>query len=150
MIRAQDVAKLRADTGAGMMDAKKALVAAEGDFEQAKAALQAKYAEKAEKKSDRDTSEGVIGTYVHGGKIGVMVALACETDFVARNEAFQELAQNLAVHVAALVEDGTSVEDILTQTYIKDPSMTVGELIKTKIATIGENIQFKSYSKLSL
>ncbi len=150
MIRAQDVAKLRSETGAGMMDAKKALVASNGNFEEAKSTLQAKYAEKAEKKSDRETSEGAIGTYVHGGKIGVMVALACETDFVARNEAFQELAQNIAVHVAALVEEGTDVEDILTQTYIKDPSMTVGEFIKSKIATIGENIQFKSYSKLSL
>ncbi len=150
MIRAQDVAKLRAETGAGMMDAKKALVAADGDFEQAKVDIQAKYAEKAEKKSDRETSEGVIGTYVHNDKLGVMVAIACETDFVARNEDFKELAQNLAVHVAALVENGTSLEDVLAQSYIKDPSMTVGELIKTKIATIGENIQFKSYSKLYL
>lgn len=150
MIKAQDVSKLRQETGAGMMDAKKALESANGDFEQAKALLQEKYAEKAEKKSDRETSEGVIGTYVHGGKIGVMVALACETDFVARNEAFQELAQNLAIHVAALVADGTSVEEVLEQSYIKDPSLTIAELIKSKIATIGENIQFKSYSKLSL
>jgi len=89
MITAQDVAKLRQITGAGMMDAKKALEESNGDFDKAKEVLQAKYAEKAEKKADRETGEGFIGTYVHNGKSASLVALACETDFVARNEEFK-------------------------------------------------------------
>lgn len=149
MINAQDVAKLRAETGAGIMDAKKALKEAEGDFEKATQVLQEKYAQKAAKKSDRETGEGVIGTYVHNNKRGVMVALACETDFVARNQDFQTLAQNLAVHIASIEED-LSIEEILETTYIKDPSLTISELIKEKIATIGENIQLKDYRKITL
>ena len=150
MIKAQDVAKLRSETGVGIMDAKKALSETNGDFEAAREILQKKFAEKAAKKADRETFEGLIGTYVHNGKIGVMVALACETDFVARNDDFKDLAQNLALHIAAMVPEGSSVEDVLQTQYIKDPSLTIEELIKEKIATIGENIKLKEFKKVSL
>jgi elongation factor Ts len=150
MITAQDVAKLRQITGAGMMDAKKALEESSGDFEKAKNILQSKYVEKADKKADRETGEGFIGTYVHNGKSGALVALACETDFVARNDEFRELAQNIALHITALIVDDATIQDILDSNYIKDPSMTIAELLKTKIGVLGENIKITGFKKLAL
>lgn len=150
MISAQDVAKLRQITGAGMMDAKKALEEAAGDFDKAQELLQSRYAEKAEKKADRETGEGFIGTYVHNGKSATLVALACETDFVARNEDFRELAQNIALHITALISEDATIEDVLTSQYIKDPNITIGELLKTKIGVLGENIQLVAFKKISL
>ncbi|MEY3470765.1 MAG: hypothetical protein RLZZ223_115, partial [Candidatus Parcubacteria bacterium] len=141
MITAQDVAKLRQITGAGMMDAKKALEEASGDFDKAKELLQSRYVEKAEKKAERETREGCIGSYVHNGKSASLVALACETDFVARNDEFKELAQNIALHITAMISDDATIQDILDSNYIKDPSLTIAELIKTKIGVLGENIQ---------
>jgi elongation factor Ts len=151
MINAQDVAKLREETNAPMMAAKKALEQAEGDFETAKQYLEQEYARKAEKKAGREVSEGTIGTYVHNGENGVMVALACETDFVARTEDFQNLAHNVALHIAAYgATEETGVQDILDSEYIKDPSSTVRELLKAHIAKVGENIQILNFTTLSL
>jgi len=150
MIIAQDVAKLRKITGAGMMDAKKALEESAGDFEMAKEILQSKYIQKAEKKADRETGEGFIGTYVHNGKAATLVALACETDFVARNDEFKELAQNIAIHITAMIPEDATVEDILVSSYIKDPNLTISELLKSKIGVLGENIQIMSFKKISL
>ena len=150
MITAQDVAKLRQITGAGMMDAKKALEESSGDFEKAKNILQSRYVEKADKKADRETGEGFIGTYVHNGKSGALVALACETDFVARNDEFKELAQNIALHITALIADDATIQDILDSSYIKDPSITIAELLKTKIGVLGENIKITGFKKLAL
>jgi elongation factor Ts len=101
-ITAKDVAELRARTGAGMMDCKKALEETSGDMEKAIENLRSKGAAKAEKRAGRSTSEGVIGSYVHhNGKIAVLVELACETDFVARTDDFQQLAKYIAEHIAA-------------------------------------------------
>jgi elongation factor Ts len=150
MITAQDVAKLRQITGAGMMDAKKALEEAAGDFNRAQELLQSRYTEKAEKKADRETGEGYIGTYVHNGKSAALVALACETDFVSRNDEFRELAQNIALHITALIDEAASIEDILNSQYIKDPNLTIDKLLKTKIGILGENIQITSFKKISL
>jgi elongation factor Ts len=150
MITAQDVAKLRKITGSGMMDAKKALEEAAGDFDKAQELLQSRYAEKAEKKADRETTEGYIGTYVHNGKSAALVALACETDFVSRNDEFRELAQNIALHITALIDEDASIEDILNSQYIKDPNLTIDKLLKTKIGVLGENIQITSFKKISL
>jgi elongation factor Ts len=150
MITAQDVFKLRQITGAGMMDAKKALEEANGNFEKAQEILQSKYVEKAEKKADRETKEGFVGTYVHNGKTAALVALACETDFVARNDEFRELAQNIALHITALIAEDASIQDILDSSYIKDPSLTISELLKTKIGVLGENIQITGFKKISL
>jgi elongation factor Ts len=150
MITAQDVAKLRQITGAGMMDAKKALEESSGDFDKAKELLQSRYSEKAEKKADRETGEGFIGTYVHNGKTAALVALACETDFVARNDDFRELAQNIALHITAMIAEDATIQDILDSSYIKDPNLTIAELLKSKIGVLGENIQIKSFRKISL
>ena len=151
MINAQDVAKLREQTNAPMMAAKKALEQAEGNFDEAKRYLEQEFARKADKKAERETNEGTIGTYVHNGEVGVMVALGCETDFVARTDDFQTLAHNIALHIAAHgADEDTSVETILESNYIKDPSSTVRDVIKANIATVGENIQLIGFTTLSL
>jgi elongation factor Ts len=101
-ISAKDVKRLRDMTGAGMMDCKKALESADGDIEKAVDLLRQKGVARAEKRADRGASEGLIGSYVHfNGKIGVLVELNCETDFVARTEDFQQLARDIALHVAS-------------------------------------------------
>jgi elongation factor Ts len=100
-VSTESIKKLRSMTGAGMMDVKRALDETEGDLDKAASLLRERGIAKAAKKADRVASEGLVGTYVHhNGKIGVMVELNCETDFVARNEQFQELARNLAMHIA--------------------------------------------------
>lgn len=112
-ISAQDVKSLREKTGAGMMDCKKALQDADGNIEKAVSILREKGIASAQKRSGRDTNQGQIATYVHpGSKIAVMVELNCETDFVARNEKFQELGKNLAMHIAATNPLSISEDDI--------------------------------------
>lgn len=112
-ISIEKIKELRELTGAGVLDAKNALEAAGGDFEAATNALRAKGLKQAEKRSDRETTEGVIEVYSHlANRVGVMVELNCETDFVAMNEEFQELAHDLALHVAAMAPKYVSREDV--------------------------------------
>jgi elongation factor Ts len=117
-ISAQDVKALRERTGAGMMDCKKALVEADGDVEKAIEALRVKGIAKAEKRGERVAGEGTVQSYIHAnGKIGVLVEVDCETDFVARNEDFVAFARDLALHIAAagplaVDEDGVPAEDV--------------------------------------
>ncbi len=112
-ISAQEVKQLRDRTGAGMMDCKKALQETDGDMEAAVDYLRAKGAAKAAKRAERAVQEGTIGSYIHfGGKVGVMVEVNCETDFVAKNEEFQELAKDLAMHVAASDPIAVSPDDV--------------------------------------
>jgi elongation factor Ts len=107
------VKELREDTGAGVLDAKKALEQADGNYDQAVQLLREKGAARAAKRAGREASEGVVEVYGHpGNRVGVMLELNCETDFVARNEAFQVLAHDLALHVAAMHPKYVSVEDI--------------------------------------
>lgn len=112
-ISAKDVMDLRQKTGAGMMDCKKALADAQGDVEKAITILRQKGIALAQKRSGRATNQGYIATYIHpGAKLGVMVEVDCETDFVSRNEKFQEFARNLAMHIAATNPLSISEEDI--------------------------------------
>ncbi len=100
-VSTESIKQLRAQTGAGMMDVKRALDETEGDIDKAAALLRERGIAKAAKKADRAAGEGFIGTYIHhNGKIGVMIELNCETDFVALNEQFQDLARNIAMHIA--------------------------------------------------
>ena len=132
-----DVTKLREETGAGMMDCKKALEEAGGDFAKATELVRERGLAKAEKKADRETSEGYIASYVHAtNKIAAMVEILCETDYVARNEDFQAMAKNVALHVVAMNPD--SVEELLKQEFVKDPSMTVEHMVKEVSGKIGE------------
>jgi elongation factor Ts len=112
-ISAQDVKELRERTGAGMMECKGALQEANGDMEAAIDLLRARGAAKAAKRSGREASEGAIGSYIHmGGKIGVLLEVNCETDFVARNDEFQKLVRDLAMHIAAANPTAVSREEI--------------------------------------
>jgi elongation factor Ts len=143
------VKRLREETGAGVMDCKRALDEAKGDFERAKALIKERGLAKAKEKSDREANEGVVEAYVHaGGRIGAMVELSSETDFVARNPDFKGLAKEIAMQVAAM--DPTNVDQLLEQPYIRDSSKTIGELVTGIAATTGENVRVKRFKRFEL
>lgn len=143
-ISPSDVKLLREKTGAGIMDCKKALEEAKGDFKEAEKLVKQRGLAKAEKKADRETKEGYVASYVHAtGKIAALVELQCETDFVARNEEFRQLATEIAMQVAAMNAD--SVEDLLKQESIRDGSATIGEMIKALSGKIGENMVLQRF-----
>ncbi len=113
----EDIKKLKELTGIGLTDAKQALVDAEGDFDKALEALRKKGLTKAEKKGDRETREGLIESYVHGGRIGVIAEVNCETDFVARLPEFKEFAHQIAMQIAAMAPRYSTMEDIPSDVY---------------------------------
>lgn len=143
-----DVQKLREITGAGVMDCKRALDEAKGDFDAAKGIIYEKGLVKAEKKGDRETGAGLLETYIHNNRVGVLLELRCETDFVARNELFKELAHNLAMHIAAV--NPSTVEELLAQNYVKDDSKTIESLIKELIGKIGENMKVEKFCRYEI
>ncbi|MBD2728757.1 elongation factor Ts [Nostoc sp. FACHB-892] len=146
-ISAKLVQELRQKTGAGMMDCKKALIETEGNVEEAADWLRKKGISKAGAKSDRIAAEGLVDTYIQpGGRVGVLIEVNCQTDFVARNEAFKALVKNLAKQAAT----ADSVESLLAQQYVDSPSATVEEFIKQTIATLGENIQVRRFINFAL
>ena len=190
---ADDVKRLREATGAGMIDCRNALVSTEGDFDKARDHLLEQGQAKAAKKSERAANEGSVGSYIHaGGKIGVLVEINCETDFVARNAKFQELVRDVAMHVAAMspqyldresvpadvieeVKKGLAqtvppgkpaniVENIISgklnkwyedhtlidQHFVKDDSLTVGELVNNVSTVLGERIKVRRFAKFTL
>lgn len=141
--------KLRAETQAGVSDCRQALEDAKGDYEKAKKLLIARGVEKAAKKEDRETAMGIVESYVHAnGKVGVLVELRCETDFVARNEEFRKLAHEIALQIAAM--EPKNVEELLKSPYIRDAKMTIADLVKLTIAKIGENITVAKFTRLQL
>jgi elongation factor Ts len=190
---ADDVKRLREDTGAGMIDCRNALVKSEGDHAKAKVLLQEQGQAKAEKKAERSANEGLVGSYIHtGGKVGVLVEINCETDFVARNDKFKDLVRDVAMHIAAMpaayltradvppekvdelraefvkqVPDGKPpavaekivegklnkwFEDhvVLEQSFVKDDSVTVGELVNGVSGVLGEKMSVRRFAKFAL
>ncbi len=146
-ISAKLVQELRQKTGAGILDCKKALKETDGNIEEATDWLRKKNLVSAGKKSDRIAAEGLVETYIQpGGKVGVLIEVNCQTDFVARNEAFKNLVKNLA----KLAATADSVESLLAQPYIQDQSSTVEEFIKQVIVTLGENIQVRRFATYAL
>ncbi|KZL50148.1 MULTISPECIES: translation elongation factor Ts [Cyanophyceae] len=146
-ISAKLVQELRQKTGAGMMDCKKALKENDGDIEKAIEWLRQKGIASAGKKSDRIAAEGLIDTYIQpGGRVGVLIEVNCQTDFVARNEAFKALVKNLAQQATT----ADSVESLLAQPYIEETSVTVDQFIKQTIAQLGENIQVRRFINFAL
>ena len=147
----EDVKKLREMTGAGMLDCKKALEEAKGDIEKAKEILRVKGLAKAEKKAGRETKEGIVYVIVsEDRKKGAMIELNCETDFVARNEEFQKLAQKVTQHILEKEENRDKSgegSEILSQGLYDEPSKSVEILIKEVIAKIGENIKLSRYCR---
>ncbi len=141
--------KLREETQAGVSDCRQALEDAEGDFAKAKKILQKRGMEKAAKKEGKETSEGVIESYVHAnGKIGVLLELKSETDFVSRNDEFKKLAHEIAMQIAAM--NPKNVKTLLASAYIRDASQTIEELLKITIAKVGENIQITRFIRYQL
>jgi elongation factor Ts len=193
-ISAKLVGELRTRTGAGMMDCKRALEETGGDVEKAVELLRKKNIAKADKRSGRQAAEGVIESYVHfNGKIGVLVELNCETDFVARTDDFRQLARDLSLHIASAAPMAVRIEDLpaevvdserriyeaqvaeekkpdavrvkivegrirkfyeervlLEQKFVKDDSVTVGDLVKQLAARTGENVQVRRFARFEL
>ena len=193
-IDAKTVAQLRLMTGAGMMDAKKALEETAGDLEKAGQYLRTKGIAKAAKKADRETNEGRVHAYIHSnGKLGAMVEVLCETDFVARNDAFIEFCHDLALHVSAtdplyltradvpleMVEKERAVYTtemegagkpadviakivegklnkwyseivLMEQAFIKDEDQTIEDFLKSKISSLGENMQIRRFARFNI
>ena len=143
-----DIKKLRELTGAGVMDAKRALEEAGGDLTKAGEIIQERGLAKAATKSEREIKAGFIKTYVHNNRVGVLLKLGCETDFVAKSEPFQALAHDLALQIAAMAPD--DITALLSQPFIKNESTTIGYLIKQVIARTGENIKVDSFYRAEL
>jgi elongation factor Ts len=191
--KAEEIKALREATGAPMMDCRKALLDAGGDTERAKVLLLERGAAQAAKKAERVADEGLVTSYVHaGGKIGVLVEVNSETDFVARNPRFSELSRDIAMHIAAMspqyldresvpsdvvdrlreefaagVPSGKSPEVgekivagklnkwfeehcLLDQTFVKDDSVTVGDLVHRSIGALGERIRVRRFARFAL
>jgi len=145
---AQDIAKLREETGAGVMDCKRAFDEAGGDFSKAKKILQDNAGAIAKKKAERATNHGVIEGYTHGGKIGVLVEVLCESDFVAKNPEFKSLTKDIAMQIASM--NPKNVEELLKQEYIKDQTQTIEEYLNSVIGKIRENIKIKRFIRFEL
>ena len=143
------IKKLRDETSASIADCRRALEEANGDEKKALEWLKKRASEIAAKKADRETSQGIIEAYIHGGgKVGVLVDLSCETDFVAKTEEFKKLAKEIAMQVAAM--DPKDVDDLLKQAYIRDAGQTIDSLIKDVIGKIGENIAVKRFIRYEI
>ena len=146
MVTASLVKELREKTGAGMMDCKKVLTETDGDLEKASELLRERGIAKAAKKSDRVAAEGIVAAYVaEDGKVGAVVEVNSETDFVAKNEEFKTFVEDVAEQVAK--ENPANVEELLAQTSIKDSSKTVKEVLTDKIAKIGENMTIRRFER---
>lgn len=144
-----DIKALREETGAGVADCRQALEDCNGDQTKAAEALRKKGIEKAAKKADREVKAGSVFSYVHhNGKVGVLVSLACETDFVAKTDDFINLGKELSLHIAAARP--ASVDELLDQDYVRDPSKKVTDLIKEVIGKLGENIQVVDFKIVSV
>ena len=193
-ISASQVKELRDKTGAGMMDCKKALAETSGDFEKAVEYLRKKGIASAAKKAGRLTKEGAVSSYIHGeGKVGVLVEVNCETDFVARTEQFRQFVKDISMHIAAANPQFVRPDEVpaeivakekeiavaqmqasgkpaavlekiaegkikkfyedsclLQQVFVKDPNKTIEQLLKETIATLGENISIRRFSRFAL
>lgn len=143
------IKELRELTGAGIMDAKKALEEAGGDMKKAQGLIAAKGLARAESKSEREVNSGKIYCYTHGnGNVAAMVEVACETDFVAKTPEFEALCKEIAMQIAAM--DPKNTEELLTQAYIRDGGKTMDQLIKELSGKTGENIRVTRFARFKL
>ena len=158
------IKNLREQTSAGVMDCKNALEEADGDIAKAVELLRQKGLSTAAKKASRETLEGVVDCYIHtGSRVGAIVEVNCETDFVARTPEFKELVHNLAMQVAAMApryvddsavpeEDTVNPEEalLMEQAFIKDPSLTIRDVVNDVTARVGENIRVRRFQRFAL
>ncbi len=149
MAKIDDLKKIRNMTGASIDAIRKVLEEADGEIEKALKLLKDRGTMTAAKKTGRQTGEGIISYYVHANsRVGVLVKLLCETDFVARTEQFRKLGHELSMHIAAM--DPIDIENLLSQTYIRDQDMTIEALIKDCIAKLGENIKIGEFCRFEI
>jgi len=145
----QILKKLRNETSASIADCRRALEDANGDYKKALDWLKKRATEIAAKKADRETGEGLIESYIHGGgRVGVLVELLCETDFVAKTDEFKLLAKEVAMQIAAM--NPSDVESLLKEEYIRDSSQTIEQYVKSVIGKLGENITIKRFTRFEL
>ena len=173
-VTTEAVKALREETGAGIMDCRRALAESDGDVNRAKAVLRERGLAAAAKKGERETGQGVVEAYIHGGgRIGALVELNCETDFVARTDEFKQLARHIAMQVAAmnprwvskeeakeqlsqagnaeqLSEEEIDAQSLLSQSHIRDQSQTIQQLITETIHKTGENIRVRRFARFEL
>ncbi len=144
-----NIKKLRDKTSAGVMDCRRALEETKGDMKKSEAILKKWGVENSVKKQGRDTNSGLIDSYIHlGGKVGVLVELRCETDFVAKTDDFKKLVHEISLQVASMKPK--SVDALLKQEYIRDPKIRIEELIKQTIGILGENITLTRFERMEL
>ena len=162
-ISTEDIRRLREATGAGVMECKRALDETGGDFDQAQKLLKTRGAIIAQKKADRAALEGLVDSYIHpGGRIGVLLEVNCESDFVARSDDFKQLVRDLAMQIAAmaplrigteadLAQDGVEDDQILLkQAFIRDPSATVEDRINETVGRVRERIVVRRFARFEL
>lgn len=143
------IKKLRDETGAGLLEIRNILEEVGGDFEKAKEKLMKNVASKAAKKSDRIVEDGLVYSYVHNnGKVGSLVLVGCETDFVAKTDDFQKLCKEIAMQICT--ESYESVEDLLNAEYVRDPSKKVVDLVNEVTAKVGEKIEIRKFVKFAV
>jgi len=148
-VNLEKLKKLRNDTQASVADVRRALEESEGDYDKALAWLKKRGAEIAEKKAQREVGQGLIESYIHqNGKVGALVVILCETDFVARTDEFKNLAHEVAMQVTAM--NPKDVSTLLGQEYIRDGSITIEGLIKQTIGKLGENIVVREFKRFEL
>lgn len=145
----EKIKKLREETGAGILEVKKMLEEVGGDFDKAKEELMKKAISKAEKKSGRIAEDGLVSSYIHNsGKVGSLVLLACETDFVAKTDDFKNLCKEVAMQVCT--EDYEDLEGLLGSEYIRDPSKKIIDLVNETTAKVGEKIEIRKFTKFAV
>ncbi|MDD4761740.1 MAG: translation elongation factor Ts [Candidatus Pacebacteria bacterium] len=144
----EDLIKLREETGAGVMDCRAALNESGGDYKKAIEIIREKGLLKAEKREGRQTGAGWIDSYIHNERVGVLVELRTETDFVAKSEPFKKLTHELALQLAA--SEASSEEDFLSQPYIKDESKNVKDLISELVTKVGENVKLGKFYRVEI
>ena len=144
----EEIRRLRELTGAGITDAKQALIDAGGDFDKALEAMRAKGLTKAEKRAEREARAGLVEAYSHDGRIGVVVEVNCETDFVARTDEFKTLARDLCLHIAAM--DPADEAELAAQPFVKNPEQTIDQLVREHIAKLGENIVVRRFARFEI
>lgn len=144
----EKIKKLREITGAGVMDVKRALDESGGDEEKALKLLKEKGLQKAEKRSERETAQGLIDCYIHLGRIGAMVEVNCETDFVARNEDFKQFVREIAIQVAQSTCE--TVEQLKDEVYFRDEKKTVADVLSEIVSKTGENVKISRFERFVL
>ena len=144
----EKIKNLREKTGAGVMDVKRALDESGGDEEGAITILKKQGLSKAEKRLQRETAQGLVDSYIHLGRIGVLVEASCETDFVSRNKDFKNFVHEIALQVAQ--SSARDVNALLKEEYFRDPKKTIGDLLKEIIVRTGENVKIKRFAKIVL